>query len=107
MEILADKSAFDELLIKENAFFTNIESFNSDNLHGTMIFTEFGLMYSISNLATVKAIRGVNKDVYQYEVQLGTNGPMNIGWATQSCTFTNHTVVGNFHFFFLIIFIHR
>lgn len=64
-----------------------------------MIFTEFGLMYSRSNLATVKAIRGVHKDVYQYEVQLGTNGPMNIGWATKDCAFNNYTAVGNLNFF--------
>lgn len=103
IEILTDKSGFDELLIKENTFFINTESFNSDNLHGTMIFTEFGIMYSRSNLATVKAIRGVHQNVYQYEVQLGTNGPMKIGWATKDCVFSNHAVVGNYHFFEIIL----
>lgn len=89
------------MLIKENAFFENTESFNIDNLHGDIIFSEFGSMYSKSNLATIRSVRGINKDVYQYEVQLGTNGPMNIGWATQDCAFTNDTVVGNCHFFII------
>lgn len=76
-----------------------------DNLHGTMIFTEFNSIYSKSNLATVRATRGINKDVYQYEIQLGTNGPMHVGWATQDCAFTNDAViVGNYVYY--IVYIH-
>jgi len=95
IEIVANQSVFNELLLKENTFFENVESFNSNNLNGEMFFSEFGTMYSRSNLATVKAINGITKDVYQYEVQLKSNGPMRIGWASQNCVFTDRLVVGN------------
>ncbi|VVC25271.1 Concanavalin A-like lectin/glucanase domain,SPRY domain,Zinc finger, RING-type,B30.2/SPRY domain [Cinara cedri] len=94
IEILANKAEFDELLSKERLFIKN-ESFDLNNVIGQMILTEFGTLYSKSNLATIKAIHGVEKDVYQYEVQLGSNGPMYIGWATQECVFDSSSGVGN------------
>ncbi|XP_025196561.1 ryanodine receptor 2-like, partial [Melanaphis sacchari] len=95
MEILTDKSEFDELLNVEKTYFENVESFNSSHLNGDMMVTEFSTMYSRSNLATVKSIHSIKNDViYQYEVQLNSNGPMRIGWATQKCTFTDDQGVG-------------
>lgn len=102
IEILADKSEFEELLISANAFLESIRSFNSDGLSGEIIISEFGTVYSKSTLATVKSIHGVNGDVYQYEVQLKSNGPMNLGWASESCVFTNTLGVG----IYCIVFIH-
>jgi hypothetical protein len=101
MEILADKSVFDELLNVEKTHFENVESFNSTYLNGQMLFTEFGTMYSRSNMATVKSAHGTRNDddVYQYEVQLSSNGPMRIGWATQRCAFTDELGVGIWYFF--------
>lgn len=98
IEILANKSEFDELLRKENTFIKN-ESFNSNNVIGEVTFTEFGTIYCRNNLATIKAVHGVEKDVYQYEVQLGTNGQMSIGWATKECVFDGTSGVGMFHSF--------
>lgn len=96
MEILADKSEFDELLTTEKAYFENEESFNSNRRNGHVMLTGFNTMYSRSYMATVKSIHGINNDdnVYQYEVQLNSNGPMRIGWATQKCTFTDDLGVG-------------
>lgn len=96
MEILADKLKFDELLNVEKMYFENVESFNSSHLNGHMMFSEFGTIYSRSNLATVKSIHSIQNDggVYQYEVQLNSNGPMRIGWATQMCAFTDELGVG-------------
>lgn len=94
IESLADKSAFDELLIKENEFFEKADFFNLEDLSGEIIATEFDVIYSKRNISTLKALNGVNEDVYQYEVQLESNGIMNIGWATQSCVFTDSMVVG-------------
>jgi len=97
MEILADKSAFDELLTVEKAYFENVESFNSINhRNGHMMLTGFNTMYTRSYMATVKSVHSINNDdnVYQYEVQLNSSGPMRIGWATQKCTFTDEQGVG-------------
>jgi len=97
MEILADKLAFDELLIAEKAYFENVESFNSNHRNGhIMMLTGFNTMYSRSNMATVKSDHSIKNDdnVYQYEVQLNSNGPMRLGWATQKCTFTDEQGVG-------------
>lgn len=96
MEILADKSAFDELLTLEKAYFENFESFNSNHRSGHMVLTGFNTMYSRSNMATMKSVHSIKNDdnVYQYEVQLNSNGPMRIGWATQKCTFTDEQGVG-------------
>lgn len=92
--IVTNKSVFDELLTQENEFIQNSSFFDLDNLNGEIILTEFDTIYARSNLATIKAIHGVKSDVYQYEVLLGTNGPMHIGWATQSCVFTDISGVG-------------
>ncbi|XP_060863040.1 E3 ubiquitin-protein ligase RNF123-like [Metopolophium dirhodum] len=61
-----------------------------------MMLTAFNTMYSRSNMATMKSVHSINNDdnVYQYEVQLNSNGPMRIGWATQKCTFTDELGVG-------------
>ncbi|XP_026823082.1 uncharacterized protein LOC113561072 [Rhopalosiphum maidis] len=97
MEILANKSEFDELLNVEKTYFENVESFNSTYLNGQMLFMEFGTMYSRSNMATVKSVHGIRKDddVYQYEVQLSSNGPMRIGWATQRCAIVIYIFFSN------------
>lgn len=95
MEILAEKTEFDELLIAEKTYFENVEAFDLEHAIGRMMFTEFGTMYSASNSATVKSTHNVKNDnVYQYEIQLSSNGPMRIGWATQMCTFTDTRGVG-------------
>jgi len=96
MEILAEKSAFVELLTAEKTYFENVESFNSNHRNGRMVMTGFNTMYSRSNMATVKSVHSIKNDnnVYQYEVQLNSNGPMRVGWATQKCTFTDEQGVG-------------
>jgi len=96
MEILADKSAFVELLNAEKTYFENVESFNSNQQNGNMMFMGFNTMYSRSYMVTVKSVHSIKNDdnVYQYEVQLNSNGPMRIGWATQKCTFTDEQGVG-------------
>lgn len=96
VEILANKSELDGLLLKEQEFITN-NSFGPDGGGGgETIVTEFGTIYSKSDYASVKAVHGVGKDVYQYETQLGSNGPMYIGWATKECVFDNTSGVGIF-----------
>lgn len=96
IEMSADTSVFDELLISENSFFQTNQSLNMNNLNGQMTFTRFGTIYGLSNLATVRAAYGVERNVYQYEVQLGSNGPIQIGWATQSCEFADSVGVGTY-----------
>jgi len=97
IEVLADKSVFGELLIKEKWYFDNVRSFNPGDAIGEMVFTEFGTMYSKNHVSTVKAIHGVKNDVYQYEVQLKSQGSMQLGWATQNCVFSNTQGVGTYH----------
>lgn len=53
------------------------------------MITEFGTIYSKSNMATVKAVHGIHDEVYQYEIQLDSNGAVCVGWATQNCAFTD------------------
>lgn len=96
IEMSTDASVFDGLLISENTFFQINQSLNMNNVNGQMMFTRFGTIYGLSNLATLMAAHGVKKHVYQYEVQLGSNGPMQIGWATQSCEFTDSVGVGTY-----------
>lgn len=87
------------MLIKENEYFNKTKYFNSNNYNGENIITEFGTIYSKSNMVTVKAIHGVKDDVYQYEVQLDSNGAICVGWATQNCVFTdNFWGVGIYNF---------
>eukprot|EP00102_Acyrthosiphon_pisum_P013765 XP_008183470.1 PREDICTED: uncharacterized protein LOC100573842 [Acyrthosiphon pisum] len=88
MEILADKSAFDELLTVEKAYFGNFESFNSNHRNGHMVLTGFNTMYSRSNMATMKSVHNINNDdnVYQYEVQLNS---MRIGCVILTFKFYN------------------
>lgn len=92
--ILANKSVFDELLIREQEFIGNAEYFDLNGLNGEIVLTEFGTVYATSDLVTIKSVLGVNKNSYQYEVLLGSNGPMHIGWATQSCVFTESSGLG-------------
>lgn len=95
VEIAAAKSEFDELLLTESAFFeTTKPSFNPRNVNGTIAFSDFNTLYSKSNMATVKANHSVQNDVYQYEVQLKSNGPVRIGWAGRNCVFTENLGVG-------------
>jgi hypothetical protein len=75
------------LLLKENEFFNKTKYFNT-NYNGVNIITEFNTIYSKRNVVTVKAIHGVKDEVYQYEVQLDSNGAICIGWATQYCEFS-------------------
>uniref|UniRef100_A0ABD2WQJ0 RING-type E3 ubiquitin transferase n=1 Tax=Trichogramma kaykai TaxID=54128 RepID=A0ABD2WQJ0_9HYME len=50
---------------------------------------------SQSNFSTVRANTGVFKGKWQYEVQLGSNGVMQIGWGTADCKFSQESGVGD------------
>lgn len=100
IEIVADKLVFDELIQKENQFFNQTKAFNPNKHNGEKMITEFGTIYSRSTWATVRAIHGVKDEVYQYEVQLDSNGSICVGWATENCTFNEiHSGVGIYDFF--------
>lgn len=95
--ILAEKPAFDELYRREHeSLRRNVECFDLNGLNGEIVLTEFGTVYAGSNLVTVKAVHGVNENAYQYEVSLGSNGPMHVGWAAQSCVFTETSGLGEY-----------
>lgn len=91
---MADKSAFDELLTKEDWYFQNVRSFDPNDTVGQMSHREFGTMYSRSNMSTAKSVHGVKNNAYQYEVQLKSNGSMYLGWATRNCVFNEVRGVG-------------
>lgn len=96
MEIVADKPEFDEMTATEDRYFGIFQSFSPDHLNGDMVFSDLGTLQAKSNLATVKSVHGIQHDVYQYEVQLKTNGSTRIGWATENCEFTDTTGIGTF-----------
>lgn len=102
IEILADKSKFDQLLLSTNTYLENIRSFSSNDLIGEIITSEFGTVFSKSTIATVKSVHGLSENVYQYEVQLKSNGPMHLGWASKNCVFTNILGVGIYTIIFLL-----
>ncbi|XP_050423164.1 E3 ubiquitin-protein ligase RNF123-like [Adelges cooleyi] len=85
---------FEEILVEENMFFKSFEYFNTKNQYGNIVYTPFDTIHSRNGMATIKANYGVSSGMYQYEVQLCTNGIIHIGWATQACVFTDSTGVG-------------
>ncbi|PSN30203.1 hypothetical protein C0J52_21037 [Blattella germanica] len=50
---------------------------------------------SQSNFSTIRANACIFKGKWQYEVQLGSKGVMQIGWATSDCKFSQETGVGD------------
>ncbi|KAJ4433729.1 E3 ubiquitin-protein ligase RNF123 [Periplaneta americana] len=50
---------------------------------------------SQSNFSTIRANVCLYKGKWQYEVQLGSKGVMQIGWATTDCKFSQETGVGD------------
>ncbi|XP_050527648.1 E3 ubiquitin-protein ligase RNF123-like isoform X2 [Daktulosphaira vitifoliae] len=94
IEELGKSAEFEEIIVRENASFNNVEYFDTKNSYGAVSFTLFDTIYCRSGLATIKANIGVNHGLYQYEVQLCSNGSMKIGWATKSCVFTDSSGVG-------------
>nr|QVD39346.1 E3 ubuquitin-protein kinase RNF123 [Schistocerca gregaria] len=50
---------------------------------------------SQGNFSTIRANVCLYKGKWQYEVQLGSKGVMQIGWATNNCRFTQETGVGD------------
>lgn len=99
IEILADKSVFDELLINEKSYFENVRPFSPSETVGDMTYTAFGTMYANTPVSTVKAVHGVKGFAYQYEVQLKSNDSSYLGWATRSCEFTVMRGVGIYIFY--------
>lgn len=86
------------MLENENKFFKKPQIFNLDELNGEIVLTEFDSIYSRTNAATLKTLLGLKEGVYQYEVQLGSNGSMHIGWATENCVFNDTILVGKYCF---------
>ncbi|KAL0278673.1 UNVERIFIED_CONTAM: hypothetical protein PYX00_000425 [Menopon gallinae] len=52
-------------------------------------------VHSQSNFSTILSNTCVFQGKWQYEVQLGTKGVMQIGWATRGCRFSQETGVGD------------
>lgn len=67
--------------------------------HGLFIVSPDRLtVNSQSNFSTMRANTGVYQGKWMYEVQLGSNGVMQLGWSTAQCKFNQESGVGRLKF---------
>ncbi|CAK9813379.1 E3 ubiquitin-protein ligase RNF123 [Anthophora plagiata] len=74
----------------------DIVRFDMTTCTGLFSISPDGLTVSArSNFSTAKANVAVYKGKWMYEVQLGSKGPMQIGWCTVKCKFNQESGVGD------------
>lgn len=83
---------------REGRLGPSLVRFDVTSLHGLFIVSPDRLsVNSQSNFSTIKANTGVFKGKWMYEIQLGSKGVMQIGWATHGCKFNQECGVGEFN----------